>query len=167
MSDSSTESRKSVQQVSGSLEGVAKRRGRKPKARHDVDAAPVDGYGDKLSIEGKLAGFAYGWASDRDLQRYKRYGATELREGDRERPTEWCGDRKAGDVVRQNELTAYRIPRAKKAEMESRDWMRRQHNDQMRGIVSRASRGEGGFEHNALNVSGAEIQLGGGVRLPA
>ncbi len=150
-----------TEKVEASLEGVVtkKRRGRKPKVRHDAIAVATDGYGDRLAIENQRKGFKYCWVNSRDLQRYKRFGAEELREGDKDRPIEWCGDRKEKEVVRYNELTAVRIPETAAAQMDERDWMRRQHSQLMGQLVKQAKSGESTFEVRTWSPGSGDIQI--------
>jgi len=137
-----------VQSAGGDLgEAVAKRRGRKPKARHDADDTPIDGWSSPLTapLVNEDPKYAYYWASQHDLEAYGMRGWVPEQWGPKcAHPPFYFGEKKNGAPVRWKQLTLMKMPKARAEEFKRRDWRAVQHRKLMSYVLKQQAEATGG-----------------------
>ena len=137
--------------------GAPKKRGRKPKVRHDIPSGvPIDGDYKLLTLVNHDVGenkkFVFKWHSDEDRQMapYRGYVA-ELWSPTCARPKLYFGETKEGSEVRFRELTLMKAPRELVEEADAGE--RADHNKIIEGLLQRAKQSGGSAKVFTQEVS--------------
>ncbi len=133
--------------VGGLAEVANKRRGRKPKARHDADDTPMDGWSSPLTSrpENEDPNFAYFYASEADISAYGHRGWVPEVWGPKcARPKHYFGQQVKGTPVTYKRLTLMRMPKARAEMLKRRDEKRVLHEKLMGYVLKQAAEATGG-----------------------
>lgn len=117
---------------------VKKRRGRKPKARHDAPEVIVDGdFGQELALRGEDPKFEYAWLSERDRAMLQWRGYEVCLWGAQScEPKYHYGQKARNTEIKMRELTLHRIPKVRIAAIRARE--RSNHDRAMDSIRAKA-----------------------------